>query len=119
MNRAPRPGQRRGVPWRRSESLPRRVDPGLESRCRVPWWLVVPPLVLLGWLLFLRGPNGLARIAGNWQKVRAGDARLGSLHRQVDSLESLKALLSDTAFVRRYAAGVLGADSTPPDDSLP
>lgn len=60
--------------------------------------------------VFLRGPNGLIRIASRVRRTGAADAELVRVRRQLDSLAALRTRFSDTAFARRYAAELLGAD---------
>jgi hypothetical protein len=110
---------RRSTALRRTGRVHQRLDPAGGRRRQSPWWLIAAPLAVLSWLLFLRGPNGLLQMTNRWRRIRASDAELAAMKNQVDSLESLRALLSDTGFVRSYAAGLLGTDSTPVDDGRP
>ncbi|MFO7637786.1 MAG: hypothetical protein R6X14_00555 [bacterium] len=105
---------------RRTGTTPQRFDPDQGPRRRVPWWLVAAPLALLALFLFLRGPNGLVQMARRWHEVRSADAGLARVRRQLDSLAALRNRFSDTAFVRRYAAEVLGAEpATDTTDTRP
>lgn len=86
-----------------------------ESRRKVPWVLIAIPVVALVVFIFLRGPNGLVRIHQRHQRVSGTEQELRELRTEIDSLQRLRDMLKDTAFIREYATHLLGA----PPDSAP
>ena len=102
---------------RRSQSAPGSFAPDTVPRRKLPRWLVVSVLVVLAAFLFLRGPNGLIRMVGRWQRVKAAEAELIDLRREIDSLQAVKERFGDTVFIRRYAVEVMSEQSpvAPPE----
>ncbi len=86
-----------------------------QPRRKVPWVLIAVPVILLVGFIFLRGPNGLFRIHQRHRQVSGTEQELRELRTEIDSLQRLKDLFKDSAFIREYATHLLGA----PPDSAP